>query len=175
MALLSIPPGLPRLPHLPIRQRKQNGAKAEFVLRREEEETSLKKSFNSQSFRWGGFPGPWKTLKRQISGKGGLFSRGVLTQPVGAWERLKAVRQQRSGVSTCSSLRLRCFWKCCVSCPTLNSEKGFQVQNETANPNSLTYGGITLGVIYKIHTEIHALLWSCENDCVSVWCGFCTS
>ena len=164
LALFSIPPGSPCLPHLPIRQRKQNGVKAEYVLRREEEETSLKKLFNSQSFRWGGFPGPWKTLKRQISGKGDPFSRGVLTQAVGPWERLKAVRQQRSGVSTCSSRQLCCFWKCCVSCPILNSEKGFQVQNEMENPSSLTYRGITLGVIYKIHTEICALPWSCEND-----------
>ena len=89
LALFSIPPGSPCLPHLPIRQRKQNGVKAEYVLRREEEETSLKKLFNSQSFRWGGFPGPWKTLKRQISGKGDPFSRGVLTQAVGPWERLR--------------------------------------------------------------------------------------
>ena len=57
----------------PIRMRKQSDIKAEYVLRREEEEKSPKKSFNSQSLRLRGSPGPCKPLKRQISVKRGPF------------------------------------------------------------------------------------------------------
>lgn len=76
LALFSIPPDSPRLPHLPIRQRKQNGVKAEYVLRREEEETSLKKSFNSQ-FQMGRFPWTLEDIKKADLWQGrSLLQRG---------------------------------------------------------------------------------------------------